>query len=70
MSRTPKSREQMCTYIQENKYIYHLVEVFDVAEKEENLDALHALCSCMQTIRKSVSKFEIAHHLNSLLKSS
>lgn len=52
MARSPKSREQMCTYIQENKYIYQLVETFDQAEKAENLDVLHALCSCMQTIRE------------------
>ncbi|EJD01533.1 DUF625-domain-containing protein [Fomitiporia mediterranea MF3/22] len=50
MARSPKSREQICNYIQENRYIHQLLEVFEAAEKAENLDALHALCSCMQTI--------------------
>ncbi|KAL5507911.1 PSY2 [Sanghuangporus vaninii] len=50
MARSPKSRETICFYIQENKYVYQLVAAFDAAEKAENLDALHALCSCMQTI--------------------
>ncbi|KAI5119593.1 hypothetical protein M0805_005763 [Coniferiporia weirii] len=50
MARSPKSRENICSYIQDNKYIHRLLDAFEIAEKEENLDALHALCSCMQTI--------------------
>ncbi|KAH8118659.1 DUF625-domain-containing protein [Phellopilus nigrolimitatus] len=50
MARSPKSRETICNYIQENKYIHQLLDAFEVAERDENLDALHALCSCMQTI--------------------
>lgn len=52
MARSPKSRETICQYIQENKYIYQLLDVFDAAEKTESIEALHALCSCMQTICK------------------
>ena len=52
MARTPKSRETICNYMLDKRYIFQMLEAFDAAEKEENLDALHALCSCMQTIRK------------------
>lgn len=53
MARVPKTRESICSYILEHKYIYQLRDSFEMAESGENLDALYALCSCMQTIRKS-----------------
>lgn len=34
------------------EYIKSLVEVMTVAEEQENLENLHALCSLMQTIRE------------------
>ena len=52
MARQAKSREQLCSYMIENRYIHQLVETFEGAEKAEDLDTLHALCSCMQTIRE------------------
>ena len=53
MARSAKSRETICNYVQEHKYIYSMLEAFETAEKNELLDVLHALCSCMQTIGKS-----------------
>lgn len=52
MARSPKSRETICNYMQNKRYVFQMLEAFEVAEREENLDALHALCSCMQTIRE------------------
>ena len=37
-------------------YIKQLVDVFKQAEDLESLDNLHALCSCMQTIREFLSR--------------
>lgn len=56
MARSPKSRETICFYIQENRYVYQMVTAFEAAEKTENLEALHALCSCMQTICESIEQ--------------
>ncbi|KLO19930.1 DUF625-domain-containing protein [Schizopora paradoxa] len=50
LGRTPKTRENLSAYIQENNYIHSLVDIFRVAEQAEDLDTLHSLCSCMQTI--------------------
>lgn len=52
MSRSPKGRDSVVKYLQEAKYVYRLVEAFFLAEKEELLDVLHALCTCVQTIRE------------------
>ena len=52
IARTPKAKESICNYIMENKYIQALIDVFNEAERGEDIDTLHALCSCMQTIRK------------------
>ena len=58
MGRTPKTRENLSSYIQENNYIQSLIEIFRVAEQAEDLDTLHALCNCMQTIRTSYNTAE------------
>ncbi|TDL29640.1 DUF625-domain-containing protein [Rickenella mellea] len=50
LARTAQSKERLCEYIQQEEYIKALLDVFHAAEEVENLDALHALCSCMQTI--------------------
>ena len=52
LARSPKSRDTICNYMQREHYIYQMLDAFEIAEKEENLEALHSLCSCMQTIRE------------------
>lgn len=51
-------KERICEYIQQEDYIKSLLEVMVVAEAQENLENLHALCSLMQTIRKSPKFFD------------
>ncbi|KAG7447518.1 DUF625-domain-containing protein [Guyanagaster necrorhizus] len=50
LARTPVVKERLCEYIQHEDYIKQLIEVLRVAEREENLENLHALFSIMQTI--------------------
>lgn len=51
LARTPTAKERVCEYIQAEDYIKSMLDVFHTAEEAENLDTLHSLCSCMQTIR-------------------
>ena len=53
LARTQTVKERICEYIQQEDYIKSLLEVMVVAEAQENLENLHALCSLMQTIRES-----------------
>lgn len=57
LARTQAVKERICEYIQQEDYIKSLLEVMVVAEAQENLENLHALCSLMQTIRKSPKFF-------------
>lgn len=50
LARTPVVKERICEYIQHEDYIKQLIEVLRTAEREENLENLHALFSIMQTI--------------------
>lgn len=56
-SRTPTTKERICEFIQNQSYIKSMIEVFNVAEDIENLETLHALCTCMHTIRKLQALF-------------
>lgn len=53
LARTPAAKERICEYIQQEEYVRAMIDVFHVAEELENVETLHALCSCMQTIRES-----------------
>ncbi|KAI0717949.1 component of IIS longevity pathway SMK-1-domain-containing protein [Fomitopsis betulina] len=50
LARTNSIKERICEYIQTEDYIKALINVMTQAEEIENLENLHALCSCMQTI--------------------
>ncbi|KAI0797191.1 hypothetical protein C8Q75DRAFT_743791 [Abortiporus biennis] len=51
ITRTPQMKERVCEYIQSEEYLKGMIDVFTQAEDLESLENLHALCSCMQTIR-------------------
>lgn len=53
LGRTPAARDRICRYILQEDYIKALIDVFVTAEDLEDVDTLHALCGCMQTIRGS-----------------
>ncbi|KAL6307189.1 component of IIS longevity pathway SMK-1-domain-containing protein [Sparassis latifolia] len=50
LSRTNALKERICEYIQTEDYIRAMIDVMHQAEDLENLENLHALCSCMQAI--------------------
>ncbi|KAH9899446.1 DUF625-domain-containing protein [Cubamyces lactineus] len=50
LARTALVKERVCEYIQNEKYIKALIDVFNQAEDLESLSDLHALFGCMQTI--------------------
>ncbi|KAG6850626.1 hypothetical protein H0H93_010818 [Arthromyces matolae] len=50
LARTQSFKERICEYIQKEKYVKSLIEVFNTAEDLESLENLHALCSMMTTI--------------------
>lgn len=52
-SRNPKIREAICENIQHEKYIQSMIEIFNTAEEQEDLDTLHALFTCLQAISAS-----------------
>ena len=49
--RNPKVRESVCEYIQQEKYIQSMIEIFHAAEEQEDIDGLHSLHRCLTTIR-------------------
>ena len=73
LSRATAVKEKMCEWMQREVfdpfviidpwsnvfkgYIISLIEVFTKSEDLESLSDLHALCRCMQTIRKLVLKY-------------
>ena len=73
LSRATPVKEKMCEWMQREVfdpfaiidpwsnvfkgYIISLIEVFTKSEDLESLSDLHALCRCMQTIRKLVLKY-------------
>ncbi|KZT06517.1 DUF625-domain-containing protein [Laetiporus sulphureus 93-53] len=50
LARTNAIKERIVEYIQTEDYIKGLIDVMHQAEDLENIENLHALCSCMQTI--------------------
>ena len=52
-TRNPKVKENICDHIQQEKYIQAMIEIFHTAEEQEDLDNLHALFTCLQTISLS-----------------
>ena len=48
--RNPKVRESVCEYIQQEKYIQSMIEIFHAAEEQEDIDGLHSLHRCLTTI--------------------
>ncbi|KAF7970250.1 hypothetical protein HWV62_24502 [Athelia sp. TMB] len=50
LARTQVVKEKICEYIQQEEYLKSMIEVMNVAEDQESIENLHALCSLMQTI--------------------
>ena len=51
LSRSQTAKERLCEYIITKNYVKAMIDVLQQAEDLEIIDELHALCSCMQSIR-------------------
>lgn len=52
LARSPTAKERLCEYIITKDYVKLMADVLTQAEDLESIEDLHALCSCMQSIRE------------------